>query len=179
MTSKKTTDSQLYLDLQTIGQRLQNVMNLRNIAPKDLKKDLGFDKSQVSRWTSDKVTPQGDTINKLASYLQCDARWIKHKQGVSPQIEREATTRSQLVDFQEEKSKFELIESNNRLLREKFKEKCCVLFDDFFDYIAETYGEDKDAVDEFLERLQQMDHSYASWLAQKKGRKENSLVDSK
>jgi hypothetical protein len=40
------------------------------------------------------------------------------------------------------------------LLREKFKEKCCVLFDDFFDYIGETYGEDKDAVDEFLERLQ-------------------------
>ncbi|QQG66332.1 helix-turn-helix domain-containing protein [Desulfobulbus oligotrophicus] len=62
----------------------------------------------------------------------------------------------------------------NSLSRLRFKTQCgAVYFDDFFDFVAEKYGENKEGVGEFMEWLTEYHSEYREWIAEKKRTGEN------
>lgn len=61
-----------------------------------------------------------------------------------------------------------------RLLKEKFKQQCgTVFFDDFFDFIAENYGESQEGAEEFLNERMKSHANYRYWKQEKKRGNEN------
>ena len=52
-------------------------MDQKKISQKDLVEDLGFHKSQVSKWLADKTAkPRRATLHKLADFFGCSIDWL-------------------------------------------------------------------------------------------------------
>lgn len=61
--------------------RLQKVMLVRKIEPRDLIEGVEAHKSQVSRWVTGRVIPSRATINKLAEFFNCNIEWLATGKG--------------------------------------------------------------------------------------------------
>ena len=61
--------------------RLQKIMVVRKIDPKDLIDGVRAHKSQVSRWVTGRVIPSRTTIKKLAEFFKCNVEWLATGKG--------------------------------------------------------------------------------------------------
>jgi hypothetical protein len=61
--------------------RLQKIMMVRRVAPKDLIDGVSAHKSQVSKWVTGRITPSRNTIQKLADFFGCNVEWLSSGKG--------------------------------------------------------------------------------------------------
>lgn len=158
----------------TFGKRLQYVMDVKKIPPKDVAEGIGTDRARISNWLNDKIkAPRRDTLQNLSEFLGCDIEWLASGQGEPfppPKIE----TAEQNDSFLERRGRSKADETLAMIQRERFKTKCSAYFDEFFDFIGDYYGENQEAVDGFLREVYISHANYRRWLEEKKEREGNN-----
>ena len=63
------------------AKRLQKIMVVSQIEPKDLIEGLATHKSQVSRWVTGKVIPSSATLRRLSEFFSCNVEWLSSGKG--------------------------------------------------------------------------------------------------
>lgn len=72
----KTT---IWYQAPMMGNRLKDILKREKVSAYRLCKDLGLDKSQVSRFLNGKQNLALDKVEKVADYLGYDLQWVKRK----------------------------------------------------------------------------------------------------
>lgn len=160
--------------MNTLSERIQFLMDHKKCDQIDISRGIGAGRSRVSEWVNGKVTnPRRATLRKLADFFNCRMEWIADGSG-----EIFSTSKSELPEsgysFQNQKKAKHVDETLTEIKREKFKIQCGAHFEEFFDFVADTYGENKEGADTFLSELQQTNPRYRQWLELKKRTQENS-----
>ncbi|WP_092221249.1 helix-turn-helix domain-containing protein [Desulforhopalus singaporensis] len=163
--------------MQTIIQfskRLQYLVDSKKISQKQLGDDLGFHKSQVSKWLSGTTgTPRRTTLLKISSYFECDIIWLETGEG-EPFPKIQTALPAKTADFRAIKQKQTEADTLAEQKRLFFKQQAAGYLDELIDYIGEIYGFDREGVEEFMEKLHALDENYRSWKREKKPASDNS-----
>jgi transcriptional regulator with XRE-family HTH domain len=160
--------------LRELKERIQYLIDLKKISQRDLADKLATDEARVSEWLSGKVTkPRRTTLFKIADYFQCDLEWLATGDG-EPFPLPATKTAENYGSFSNRKKQQETDQTLERLMLEKFKLQCGnVYFDEFFEFIADNYGPDKEGIDQFFTELINTHANYRIWLIEKKEGREN------
>lgn len=130
-------------------------------------------RSRVSAWLNGKTEdPARDTILKLVNYFGCSIEWLADNMG-EPFPLPETQTAENVSDFQPYKDARDADKTLEKINRVHFKLNCSAYFDEFFDFIAENYGESKEGTDQFFSELMQTHSNYRVWLEEKKQARED------
>lgn len=150
--------------MKTFKERLQYVIDEKKITQRDVADGIGVDEARLSVWLTGKVKkPHRTTVRKLAEFFDCDFKWLADNIG-----EPFPPTKT-IEQFGKHKETKEINSTLSRMLREKFKQQCAsVYLDEFMDFLAENYGEDKEGVDAFLAELSSTNSNYRKWVQIKK-----------
>ncbi len=184
--------SQIKTSEKWFGDRLRYVMDQRKISPTNLANDLQIDKAQISRWINNNVAPRDSTITKLREFFDCNFVWLKYGEGypyppefmrTEPNIGgnqrwKDSTQDTSVSNFQDQKKTREMENILSEIKREKFKLHCGTFFEDLFDFIADSYGEDKEGAEAFLDELQRIHPKFKHWDEEKKRAKRDRMVTS-
>lgn len=168
MQTKKTNNNKLLQKGNSVCCRLQYLRRLKKIEQSDIVTKTGVNKSTISLWFNGKVSPGPKNLRLLSDFFNCDYDWLAEGMGepFTP-IKHEL---AEGVDcFQRHKENKDLDNKLAKLQRTMFKQECgAVYFKDFFDFIADCYGEDQEGAEEFLTELYKTHANYRFWLEEKK-----------
>jgi transcriptional regulator with XRE-family HTH domain len=68
----------------TLGAKLINLRNKKNISLQKLADDLQLSKTAISKWEADKAKPKMDNLYKLCNYYEIDVNeLLKEKENIS------------------------------------------------------------------------------------------------
>lgn len=154
----------------SFSERLQTLIDLKKINQVDVAKAVGVSESRVSIWLSGETKkPQRKKLQLLASLFGCDINWLASGTG-EPFPQPKFETAEKQNQFTEHKESSDLDKKVAKIERALFKQQCPGYFNDFFDFIADTYGADREGVDTFLEdyRTNPSNSEYRIWLEEKK-----------
>lgn len=160
--------------MREFKERLQNLIDLKKISQRDLAENLRTNEARISEWLTGKVSkPRRTTIIKIAEYFHCSTDWLADGTG-EPFPAPETKTAENVSHLQPYKAAKDADATLAKLMREKFKQQCgTTYFDEFFDFIAEYYGETKEGVDQFFTDVHKTQPNYRTWLMEKKQSGEN------
>jgi len=151
-----------------IQKRIQELIDKTSRTQTDFALKIGATDSMISNWLSGEVKPRRNSLKKMADIFNCSFKWLADGEGEPfPPIKHEL---AEGVDcFQRHKENKDLDNKLAKLQRTMFKQECgAVYFKDFFDFIAECYGEDQEGAEEFLAELYKTHANYRFWLEEKK-----------
>lgn len=60
----------------TVSERLQKIMDVRNVKQADLARSTGISRGAISNYVLGRYEPKADIIGKLANALNCSATWL-------------------------------------------------------------------------------------------------------
>jgi transcriptional regulator with XRE-family HTH domain len=148
--------------------RIQYLMDIKNLNQSDIAEGIGTNKSRVHEWVKGTIKqPQRKTLRKIAGFTSCELDWLETGKGDPFPPEKEETAET-ITTFDRRKAAKEIDTTLAQLNRLRFKQQCgSVFFDDFFDYVAENYGEDQEGVAAFLSELYNIHPNYRSWKEKK------------
>jgi len=151
--------------------RLQWLIDNKKISQAAFAKEIQTGESRVSDWLRGVTkAPQRKTLKKLSDFFGCNFDWLVRGAG-DPFPPSKTATAEIKTSFQAKKATKDQDNTLAQLNRLRFKQQCgSVFFDDFFDYIAENYGEDQEGVTTFLNELYKSHPNYRSWEEEKKKR---------
>ena len=68
----------------TLGWRLKMALSSGGVSRKSMAEQLGYEETQLSRWTSGKAVPRKGVISQWALITGVDRRWLETGEGSSP-----------------------------------------------------------------------------------------------
>lgn len=161
-------------------ERLRLVIDHVNLPRADFAKKIGLDTAdQLSSLINGRVKIGKLHAKALKLEFNIDEEWFlfgngeMQKTGVNECWQPKAETAENVSEFFRRKEEQGVDAKLAKAQRTLFKLNCPGYFDDFFDFVAENYGEDKDAVDEFLAKLEETHTNYRFWLNEKKRERED------
>lgn len=137
--------------------------------------NCGFDE-KVVRNIKNEVVPGRAVLEKIATRYNKTVSWILGEEEIRSKTES-AEPKS---DFHSKKFERESAKELSEIKREKFKRQCgSVYFDEFFDFIAETYGESREGAETFLNdyRSNMANSEFRIWLESKKEEGNNIIPE--
>lgn len=152
--------------------RFQYLMELKKLTASKVAEGIGCHKSQVSRLRKRDDNPSDETLIKICEFYRCNRHWLETGEG-DPYPPPRAETAKETSEFSRRKEKKIINDTLSKMERTLFKTNCPGYFDELFDFIGDTYGEDKDAAETFLSELQRMNTKYQDWLEEKKRERKN------
>lgn len=160
--------------MDSFKKRLQRVMDVKKIPPIEVSRGIGVDRARISNWLSGKVSkPRRATLQKLSAFFGCNIEWLADGTGeIFPTPETKPVGPS--ASFQDQRKAKHVDDTLTLIKRERFKQQCGTHFEEFFDFVADTYGENKEGIDDFLTELHRTNGNYREWLERKKWIKKNS-----
>jgi len=157
--------------MSSFGERLQYLMDINKITQKEVAEKLGFNKSQVSKWIS--VTtrvPRRENLHKFSSFFRCDIEWLAT--GAGEPFPPSKTETAKDKTFVDRRRKDIADDTLSQIRRERFKMQCSGYFDELFDFVGDCYGEDQEAVNDFLAQVLATNPKFCRWQEEKKERTE-------
>jgi transcriptional regulator with XRE-family HTH domain len=159
--------------MNSFSERFQLVISRKKISQAELVAQTGINKSMISLWVNGKITPGAKNMRILSDFFNCSYEWLSKGRG-EPFPPTEPKPAESVSHFQPYKAAKDADATLAKLMREKFKQQCgTTYFDEFFDFIAENYGETKEGVDQFFADLHKTHPNYRTWLEEKKQSREN------
>jgi transcriptional regulator with XRE-family HTH domain len=153
-------------------ERLQKVAREKKIDQKDIADGLNIFPATVNRWWKGKVMPRGKSLRSLADYLSCNIEWLEKGTGdIFPPPPPLGTAENQ--NFLRKRREQIVDETSAKLSRDRFKMQCLGFFDELFDFVGDCYGEDRDAVNDFLAEVYTSHANYRVWREEKKEERRN------
>lgn len=143
-------------------------MDLKKVNQMRLAEGIGVNRSRISLWLAQKTKePRRETLQKLSEFFGCSIDWLAEGKG-EPFPSADLENAEKITDFQPAKMAKEVEENLKKISRIQFKMNCSGFLDEFFDYIADNYGESKEGVDAFLTEFYKTHSNYRVWLQEKK-----------
>lgn len=159
------------------SERLQKVAGLKKLDQKDIADGLNIFPATVNRWWNGKVMPRGKSLRKLAEFLACNIEWLDKGTGEIYPTQAPFGATENLIFLR--KRHYQIAdEASRKLSRDRFKVQCSGLFDELFDFVGDCYGEDRDAVNDFLDEVFKSHANFRRWREEKKEERRSSEDDS-
>ena len=173
MSTLKTDKGNINKQAVAFCSRLQEFTRKKKIKQIEIARTLNRERSQISKWFNNtKALPSDITIQLLADTIGCDFDWLKTGKGKAHP--RDAVkTAEETLDFGTYKRASDIGKENEMAKILFFKQQCLGFFDEFFEFVAEYYGPDKDGVDRFLADLHNGFANYRDFMSEKKAAREN------
>lgn len=117
----------------------------------------------------DGIVPGHAIIEKIITATGKTHEWLF---GHGPETEADLQVAENLCFLRKRREQL-VDETSAKLSRDRFKMQCLGFFDELFDFVGDCYGENRDAVNDFLGEVFKSHANYRMWLAEKKEERRN------